>query len=211
LGRTRRGIKKAMINKQKMVFGVGINDANYPVKKETENKIWRCPFYSRWAGMLCRCYNKAYQEKFKTYSGCYVCDDWLLFSNFRSWMINKNWKGMDLDKDIIRPGNKYYHPDFCAFIDPSLNKLLNELLSPKGAYPKGVSKDKNTESFRSRVRFNGKRIGLGSYKNIKDASNVYVLAKIEIILLAAKYHVDKRVSDGLEIHAESLKKTLFKN
>lgn len=80
-----------MRKKPKLVYGVGINDADYPTtqreKVNGEWKItWRCLYYDRWVSMLTRCYSSKCHEKQPTYKGCSVCDEWLTFSNFRKWM-----------------------------------------------------------------------------------------------------------------------------
>ena len=75
--------------KNKLVYGVGINDVNYVIRiveqlpktngKRKEKLIWKCPFYSRWASMLERCYSKSLLEKYPSYIGCSVCEEWLIF------------------------------------------------------------------------------------------------------------------------------------
>lgn len=91
---------------KKTIYGVGTNDANYLVV----NKGVRCPYYKKWSSMLERCFSKSLHKKHPTYIGCTVCNEWLLFSNFRSWMMKQEWVGMELDKDIISIGNKKYCP-----------------------------------------------------------------------------------------------------
>jgi hypothetical protein len=48
-----------------------------------------------------------------------------------------------------------------------------------GMYPKGISYDSNKELYRARIQVNGKRIGLGRYKELVDAVNAYNAAAIE--------------------------------
>ena len=63
-----------------LVAGVGINDADYNVTlhdKETGKCIiWSCPYYSRWKGMLVRCYSSNHKNKQPSYKGCTVCEEW---------------------------------------------------------------------------------------------------------------------------------------
>ena len=72
--------------------------------------------------MLRRCYAKEWLDKHPTYIGCYVCNRWLLFSNFiediklldnyDKWIENK--ERYELDKDIKSNGtNKCYCPESC--------------------------------------------------------------------------------------------------
>ena len=77
---------------KKLVYGVGINDADYVVKKfETigyvngkikRKLVWICPYYSAWTSMLVRCYSTKYQDRCPTYKGCSAsCDMLRLFRN----------------------------------------------------------------------------------------------------------------------------------
>ena len=133
--------------KNKLVYGVGINDADYIVciyeelprtnGKQNQKIVWRCPFYSRWMSMLRRCYSKAYQEKQPSYKGCSVCEEWLTFSNFKSWMETQDWEGKQLDKDLLVYKNKIYSPETCVFIDQRLNTFLVKSNKTRGDYPLG--------------------------------------------------------------------------
>ncbi|TOB13963.1 hypothetical protein, partial [Vibrio parahaemolyticus] len=65
----------------KLIQGVGINDADYASSK--------CPYYKKWHGIIIRCYDKSYQERKPSYVGATVCKEWLTFSNFRDWCIEQ--------------------------------------------------------------------------------------------------------------------------
>ena len=80
------------LSMRKPIYGVGINDANYTVQPTINGKIVICPFYTKWTGMLKRCYSPQYQEKHPTYVECTVTSEWLFFSVFKSWMANQDWK-----------------------------------------------------------------------------------------------------------------------
>ena len=122
-----------------LAYGVGVNDANYITHIKKNNKlIWACPFYIKWYDMLKRCYSLKYHKVSPTYIGCSVCPEWRYFSKFRLWMELQNWKGMELDKDLLVKGNQVYSPDTCCFIPNSINSLFssgtkkNNLDLPKG-------------------------------------------------------------------------------
>lgn len=131
---------KASLNGRSLVNGVGVNDADYDTQKEKNRKvIWRCPFYDKWITMLRRCYASEWHKKYPTYIGCSVCPEWRYFSKFRLWMELQNWKGMELDKDILVKGNRVYGPDTCCFIPSTINTLFghgkkkkNNLHLPEG-------------------------------------------------------------------------------
>ena len=61
---------KNSIANRNLVFGVGINDANYVTQPGTHNKQSKCPYYSIWKDMLKRCYSSKYLLKRPTYKGC---------------------------------------------------------------------------------------------------------------------------------------------
>lgn len=90
---------------KQLVHGMGFNDADYVVYPRINGKQIMCPFYSKWANMLKRCFSSKYQETHPTYIGCSVIKKWLTFSNFRSWMINQDWKDKVLDKDTLNIEN----------------------------------------------------------------------------------------------------------
>ena len=110
----------------KLVAGVGVNDADYPIVRfgETINgkkkREWVCPFYKTWAAMLNRCYR---EPILKSYKDTTVCEEWYTFSNFKSWMETQDWEGKELDKDLLTDNN-HYSPQNCIFILGWLNVYL---------------------------------------------------------------------------------------
>lgn len=129
---------------KKLVKGVGVNDADYKVKYTIKcehlgiTKIV-CPFYKVWLNMLNRCYSK---KRHRCYSDSFVCEEWLVFSKFKSWMEKQDWEGKQLDKDLLLDGNKEYNPNFFCFIPKNLNLFITERKVTKGLYPIGVDKRK---------------------------------------------------------------------
>ncbi|HHN2558986.1 TPA: hypothetical protein ACRMP4_006574, partial [Pseudomonas aeruginosa] len=95
--------------KKGLIRGVGRNDADYNVYQFIDGERHMCPFYSRWKGMLERCYGKRYENS-SAYVDCKVDERWLSFMAFREWMQERPWKGNHLDKDLLRPGDKMYSP-----------------------------------------------------------------------------------------------------
>lgn len=192
----------ASMTKRTKIHGVGINDSDKEVRNRETGFF--CPYYSRWAHMIKRCYSEKFKQSNKTYIGCYVCDEWLTFSNFKKWMIAQDWKGKHLDKDILKPGNKVYSPSTCRFVSPELNNLLCDSARIRGKYKKGVCYNKINKNFLSYITIKGKRINLGSYKSETDAYNAYKKAKKEEIYRHADASKDKKIKDGLYLHANLL-------
>lgn len=193
---------------RKLVYGVGINDSFYQVYGVINGSRAVCPIYIAWAGMLKRVFSDRYQELSPSYKGCSVCDEWLLFSNFRLWMVCQDWEGKQLDKDILSPGNRMYSPETCCFVDNKLNSLLCISRSNKGLYPTGVSFHKSRDEFRANITINGKQKHLGAFSNPEDANSAYIKAKAEEIRRQGRVQTDPRIMTGLFRHAYLLEQQL---
>lgn len=183
----------------KKVYGVGINDADYSVYYREGGKVYRCPYYRKWTGMLERCYSEKYHAKEPTYKDCTVCDEWLYFSNFREWMESQNWEGKQLDKDILYYGNKEYSPDKCIFVTQEINCLLTNTYQSKTDLPVGVHLDKDniTNPYASQISVNGQKLHLGYYKTAEEAHKKYMGAKALNLMLISKEQNDIRLKEGL--------------
>lgn len=195
---------KQSLTRRKSVFCVGINDAPYTVTQKVNGKRVKCLFYQTWQGMLERCYSPKEHIRHPTYSACSTCDDWLYFMSFRDWMIGQDWKSKQLDKDIIKAGNKLYSPDTCIFVSNALNKLLIDHAARRGKFPIGVCYNKRIKKYQSSIKINGNQKHLGYFNTPEEASEVYREEKYNEILRHAKMQTDPRVKYGLIQHAELL-------
>lgn len=176
---------------RKLLHGVGINDADYPLHevmdlqpengKRKQKLIWRCPYWFVWSKMIERCYSKGYQKRQPTYMGCWVCDEWLRFSNFKRWMEQQEWQGKVLDKDILKPENKLYSPETCIFISQDLNNFLTDSGKSRGKYKIGVSLKKATSKFASYCSnpFTKKLDHLGYYETEEEAHQKWLEKKLD--------------------------------
>ena len=147
-------------NRNKLVKGVGINDAPYQVVQRDGTY---CPFYRTWQNMLTRCYCKSYLNSKPSYIGCYVCEEWKTFSTFSRWMETQRWQGFQLDKDLLEHGNKCYCPEFCVFIPPELNSFLKDRKNDRGDLPLGVTVKGNRYNSRCGNPLTGGREFLGGF------------------------------------------------
>lgn len=146
----------------KLVYGVGIND----LVEETRGS----PFYRRWKSVLARCYSEDVHNSHPTYEDKEVCEDWILLSNFKEWMSNQKWEGLDLDKDILVENNTLYSPATCAFVPKEINSLLS--LKPKrNKFPYGVTQ--SGKKYRARIFYDKKDVCLGTYHTIEQAHKVW--------------------------------------
>lgn len=187
----------------KLVHGVGINDADYPVtKNEVINgksvQTWICPFYLTWKSMLTRCYSELWLTQHPSYVGCFVCPEWKTFSSFRGWMITQQWEGKQLDKDLLITGNKIYSSETCVFIEQRLNLFIIESKTSKGQHPPGVSWDKKASKYRAQGQsaFAGKRL-LGFFSTPYEAHLAWIDFKLEQAYVLVEDLEDKRVANAI--------------
>lgn len=194
---------------KKLIYGVGINDADYVVLvKETigreggkikQRTVWRCPFYERWASMLERCYSEKWKNKRPTYIGCSVVEEWKTLSNFKAWMEKQDWEGKHLDKDILIPGNKEYGPDTCVFVSNVVNSFVVEAGASRGEWPIGVCWDREKNKFRAVCSnpFTKKSETLGRFNCSNEAHKAWLKRKQELAILLAAEQTDERVAKAI--------------
>lgn len=181
----------------KLVYGVGINDAEYTLSKEIiwyengkrKRKItWRCPYHTKWTAMLKRCYSVGYKNENKSYYGCTVCCEWLYFSNFKSWMETQDWEGKHLDKDILFEGNKTYSPETCIFVSREINTFI--LDSSKNDL-------KGTKTKYGKFEVSIGRKYIGSFETQEEAHRKWKEAKLKALEELLEDISDQRIIDAL--------------
>jgi len=194
---------------KKLVFGVGINDADYAVAKyettgyvdgkQKRRLVWYCPYYMTWNNMLQRCYSTQYQERKPTYKGCSVSEEWFTFSNFRRWMEKQDWEGMQLDKDILFKGNKVYSDETCVFVTREVNSFTTDSGAARGEWLIGVSRHKASSKFQSQCRnpLTKKQENLGYFTCEEEAHQEWLKRKLELAHLLAAEQTDERVAKAL--------------
>lgn len=200
--------------RNKKIYGIGINDADYPVHKfeytqddkgnvKMSKRIWTCPFYEVWRDMLKRCYSTKDQERNPAYIGTSVCKEWHLFSNFKSWMEMQDWYDKQLDKDLLVKGNREYNPERCIFIPNELNQFFKERSNDRGPYPLGVTYHHSTGKYYARCSdpFLNKRVSLGIYSDVNKAHEAWRQYKHSLALkyatLLEQQGYPERVVDAL--------------
>lgn len=135
-------------------YGKGINDMprGWYSQSDLNKRIYSC-----WHHMLYRCYNKNVENT--TYKGCYVCNRWLILSNFveditkidgyEYWLNHPNEK-VALDKDIKSDGkNKCYCLEQCMFVTVGDN-TRQATKSQKGIPKTDGTKRKISDSLKGR-------------------------------------------------------------
>jgi hypothetical protein len=190
--------------RRKLHFNVAVNDADYVTKTETSEEIdgrlvrklvWICPYYQSWRAMLERCYS----GKYSSYAGCTVCEEWLTFSNFKSWMEQQDWESKQLDKDLLIKGNKVYSPETCVFVSNAINKFILERASYRGDYPIGASWHKASGKFIAQVGnpISGKREYIGVFNTAEEAHAAWLERKLQYAVALADKENDPIVAEAL--------------
>ena len=186
--------------KNKLICGIGINDASYEITRHTykdgKRKIeWVCPIYKVWKNMHHRCASGASP----TYDACSVHPDWIRFSEFYKWMKDKDYLGKDLDKDILFPGNKVYGPDTCIFVSHAVNSFILDRAARRGPYLIGVNMHAQTGKFRAKCRnpITGKCDHLGLFSSEREAHNAWKARKHQIACSYAENEPDQRLKNAL--------------
>ena len=181
---------------KKLIFGVGLNDADYVVRP-TVGGVQKamCPYYRKWTNMLQRCYDTNYQKRQTTYTGCEVCDEWKTFSKFRAWMETQDWKDKELDKDFLIKGNKLYSPERCCFISKQVNNFCLHKRGRKGEEMLGVCTRKGVkrDAFVAFGTCKDKTLNLGTFKTEIEAHKAWKTNKHAQALLLAEQQSDLRI------------------
>lgn len=191
------------------LYGVGINDADYVTQKwETvgyvngvrkRKLVWTCPYYLTWKNMLMRCYSAKYQERRPSYKDCSVCEEWLTFSVFKSWMEAQDFEDKQLDKDLLFEGNKVYSDKTCVFVSGAVNNFTLDKSSYRGEWMIGVSWNKRDGKFASQCSnpFTKKQESLGYFTCEQEAHQAWLKRKLELAHLLAAEQTDERVGKAL--------------
>jgi hypothetical protein len=193
---------------KKLVYGVGINDADYVTRKwetievndkQKQKLVWICPYYSVWTHMLERCYSSKRQETHPTYKGCSVSEEWLTFSNFKRWMESQDFEGKQLDKDLLFEGNKVYSKETCVFVTRVVNMFTVDRSNDRGEWSIGVYWNKASEKFRAMCRnpLTKKQEHLGLFTCELEAHQAWLKRKLELATLLAAEQTDSRVARAL--------------
>lgn len=173
-------------------IGVGIYDG-YSKSRS------RCK--TTWDNMMRRCYDRTALERNPTYEGCSVCEEWQTYSNFEKWFDDNYRDGCEIEKDIIKKGNKIYCPEYCCFVPRRINILLTSRKRFRGGTPVGVCR-RESGRYSADLDMNGKRAHLGTFDTELEAFSVYKTAKENYIKEVAREYfergeIDRRVFDAL--------------
>lgn len=186
------------LKRRKNAYGVGILDVDYDVAPAGGDL---CPFYSRWRSVLMRCYYPEHHRKHPSYIKCTVCSEWMRLSKFKKWMQSQNWQGMDLDKDIIKYGNKVYCPEYCRFVTPETNGWASGTVG-RGSLPIGITM--SGKKYHAQCNLNGVTLSLGDFHSFSQASAAYLEVKMLDFERVIAVQTDEGVVAGLVAIAERI-------
>lgn len=149
--------------------------------------------YQQWTNMMTRCYYSKYHERFPTYIGCKVDDQWHNYQEFAEWC---NWQigfkdGYVLDKDILTKGNKSYSPETCVFVPKEINSLVVTQVKEDKGVPAGISFQNGCQKYIVSCAINGKNKNLGRYKCPEEAFAVYKEFKENLVRQRAEEYKDR--------------------
>ncbi len=167
----------------RLICNNGIADPDYKVTRSEKTPngwkiVWVCPLYDKWKSMIHRCYSG------KDYSNVTVCEEWLTFSNFKSWMEKQDWEGKELDKDLLTLGAKIYSPETCCFISRKLNSVLINLFRVRDSkYLMGVQEypDRGAKRFKSQINMGEGTKFLGWFYSEQSAHRAWQEKKLEYL------------------------------
>jgi len=148
-------------------------------KYNTKHGLSEHPLYLVWEQIKKRCYNKK-GKNFEYYGkrGIKIYEKWKNdFKIFYVWCIENGWKkGLEIDR-INNDGN--YEPENCRFVTRRKNCLNRRLLrNTNTSGYEGINWKKKDKRWHARICIKGKRIYIGSFKNIEDAvkaRNYYII------------------------------------
>jgi hypothetical protein len=192
------------------VIGIGIVGTEYNIKNESNNKNIR--EYVVWKAMLERCFDNKKKEENPAYQDVTCCKEWLYFPNFYKWLHSQEnfdkWTGkckeFNIDKDIIKKGNKIYSPENCCLVPWYVNAIFVKDQEHRGDLPIGLSYSGMHNQVRVRCHnpLTKKSDYLGTFYDIIDGFNEYKKHKEYLIkevarLEYSKGNITKRCYDAM--------------
>ncbi len=159
------------------ILGFGVDDSEY----QTQSVGNECPYFKLWKALINRTCVAATKAKRKSYADTTICDEWLIFSNFKAWMETQDWEGKDLDKDLLSE-TKVYSPETCMFIPRDVNTYLTTLSN----FDRGITLHPDVIKKKWRVRVVDKKLNKVTHKSFYDKESA-IIFKIEVVKSNLQY------------------------
>jgi hypothetical protein len=176
-----------------------VNDANYAVNwTNADGSRGRCPIYATWKDMIRRCLDEKHKQKYPCYKYASVCTDWLNFMSFHNWASKQDYRGNQLDKDLLVLGNLHYSPETCLFLPPRINSFITDR-KVSGSNLTGAVWHKVHLKFMASCRdpFNGGQVHLGYFETEIEAHLAWKSRKYKYACQLADLVDDERIKIAL--------------
>ena len=111
------------------------------------------------------------------------CEEWLLYENFYEWLHNQEnfnkWYSedkWDLDKDILKKGNKIYSPETCCLVPHNVNSLFSKGDISLQNLPIGVFKRNDRYGYQAQIIYGkNKNRAKSTYYNYPTPEDAFYL------------------------------------
>lgn len=166
------------------------------------------PAYRAWTGLYSRLEKSdSNYASHPTYATVYACEEWHNYQAFAEWYYSQigDYETYELDKDILKPRNSLYSPEFCGLVPSYLNKFFAfDYATNTVGFP-GLTKRSLKSGERWLVRVQTKKIGRAYSKvhsNIDEAKEDYCREKeLHAILLLDRLkqeNIDNKYLEALD-------------
>lgn len=162
------------------------NSGRHPTRINNK-KLKACQLWENLKQRSCEMGKDYLTSRQKSYAGSTCCDEWKDYSVFYEWFEEQKasgrfQEGWELDKEVLKSGNKHYCPEYCCFIPKALNCILT---APKGNTTgfRGVGRHSDRDCYFVTVHVGDNRIKTKSgFKTPEEAFEFYVEQKKQYIL-----------------------------
>lgn len=183
-----------------LVYNVGINDVDSSNQFKPNRPRKNCLVQKKWKTMLRRCYAPSYQASNPLEEKRTVCEEWLTFSKYESWLFSQDFVDKVLTIKLINSDNTVYDPDNAIFVSAQINALILPSKKRVGLLPTGV-KQSGKGRFVAEYKTSNFYKYIGIFDTQDQASTAYKNAKANHIASIAREQTDKRVKQALLIRA----------
>jgi hypothetical protein len=189
---------------EQLVFGFGVNNADYKVYEHVDGEQKVCPVYNEWCHILRRG-SDLHENVPRHYENVKISESFKYFMDFRHWLLNvqpnKNWRDCVPDKDLLSGDVKLYSPETIVYVPVKINNFILSRANDRGEYMLGVSRDKRTNKYTASCSNPFTKASIGSYIGTFDteleAHKAWQDKKHEYACALAELQDDPRVADAL--------------
>lgn len=154
------------------VCGWGNNDVDFCTSyRGQDGKMRHHPAYKDWSNMV----NRVYGGRNLSYADCTISDQWKNFSSFLSWWEDNYIEDYQLDKYILKPGNREYGPETCLYVPAWINnwEAKSRPNKSRNGRLQGVTFDRNLGKYKAQ-RDSGEDRYLGYFDTEEEAHEAWV-------------------------------------